>query len=168
MDYFTRTVIAIIIVMVSMLILMLESKFISELIYNREYNLNSIDSKSVSTVLGKKKVHKIEIDEENNGKIQMKYKGILYKHKVLYNVGKTLMKWSQINGSKDIEIIMVYEGTNDYGNKQIYKILRVKLNKETLDKINWSKFETNKIPQIANEYIEYRGDILREPNLKLK
>src|SRR5690606_4973824 len=44
---------------------------------------------------------------------------------------------------------------DQYGNEQLGEVLRVEINKEIADKINWENFDYKNIPNISLDYFEH-------------
>lgn len=62
---------------------------------------------------------------------------------------------SDIEGTENISIEWLYPFKDDYGNTKDQRIMLLHFNKETLSKINWSGFNKDDIPNVADEYFEH-------------
>lgn len=79
--------------------------------------------------------------------------------KELLNKTKSIMK-KVLEGNSDIEYINIewqVELTDKAGNSEYASVIRIDLTGETIEKINWDKFDFNNFPDVADDYWEHQA-----------
>lgn len=74
---------------------------------------------------------------------------------ILMKTDKVLKAIEKEHKFEIITVMWKFPLVDTYGNKSNEEVLRISLNRETLNKINWDNFDYNNFEKIANNYFEH-------------
>lgn len=80
----------------------------------------------------------------------------VYKTQLLIDSKKILEKLSELEEIEYINLEWQGKFTDQYGNSEWSPVMRVSMERETLDKINWKDFDKNNIENVADDYWQHK------------
>ncbi|MEC0036103.1 hypothetical protein P4L29_16780 [Bacillus cereus] len=128
---------------------------------NKEKNFNESIEKIVKKTIGIDDVESVEVNKKfdlpdpNNKVVLLNLKNA--NDKVLTWNGTTniLKKLSKEKEIQEVIFVWKAELTDTYGNKKNDPVMKMNIDRESLDKINFKNFDHNNIPNVVKDYWEH-------------